>query len=135
MRDLFVWLLLFIASSYFSVFYLLLHYLCELLELYVINICRSKPYGTPHFKWKSPYAPSTGMHNTWGIYVELPLTVTFSLNQASKGTTCYVTAKQPFWLRRFKLPFQVSLTIYFAIYSLIALHICLYLIYIGFILM
>ena len=58
-----------------------------------------------------------------GICVELPLTVTSSLNQASKGTTCYVTVKQPFWLRRFKLPFQVSLSIYFIIYSLTA---CMY---------
>ena len=116
MRDLFLWLLLFIASFYFSVFCLLFSYFCELLELYVINIFRGKPYGTPHFKWKSPYAPSTVMHNTWGICVELPLTVTFSLNQASKGATCFVTAKQPFWLKRFKLPFQVSLAISFFIY-------------------
>ena len=58
----------------------------------MISIFRGKPYGTPHLKWKSPYASSTGMHNTWGICVEFPLTV-FSLNSALEQATCLCVTK------------------------------------------
>ena len=62
------------------------------------------------------------MHNTWGVCVELPLTVSFSLNLSIEEATCPITVKAAFWLEEVQTPIlgKVNFFYYFLFIDYIA---------------